>query len=344
MNEVEEQRVVEALRALTGRLTVSERDTIDAGIRMQNNLKAPAPRRNRALLAVAAAVVLIVGVATFQAINGDEKSAPSPAAPPSPADTLEAAMQAIPYTATFTDAEFTAGTPPTAQDLSGLWLIRAPYQDSLVINGNLDWSYHSVQKQYVGSSTLDGQTWTRDPAGPCPIRGAGRLDPLPWTASIAEDGSLHLLFAGETNVCTPAGDREVWDRLVPGPSPVMDYLRETSGEVDWAAPTDPVVQGLFVNMETGHVLEVARSGNYTYLDTVTGQAFTPSDEGTLDLSTTTGTIAGTCNGGSFSATFEVGQTEAVPDYITAQNLVRIGAGGEACSQGLGAGGVWLKVA
>lgn len=341
MNEIEEQRVIEALRAITGGLTVTEHDIIDAGTRLQHNLKATPPRRNRALLAVAAAVVLIVGIASFQAITGDEKSAPSPAGTPSAADTLEAALQADPYSYTFTDGEFNAGTRPTARDLAGIWLLRTPYPGSLVVNGGLDWGYGSVQKESVGSSTLDGRTWTRNLDSA--VCGSGRSDPLPWTASIAGDGSLHLVFAGVTNVCTPADNREVWDRLAPGPSPVLDYLREASGDIEWATATDSNFEGLYINTETGHVLGVALNGNYSYFDTVTGQEFTPSDEGTVEVSDN-GTIAGTCGGGNFSTTFEVGATEAVPDYLQEQNVVRIAAGGDACNPGIGTGGVWLKLA
>ena len=338
MNEVEELRVIEALRAIPGGLTVTEHDIIDASTRMQHNLKSPAPRRNRALLAVAAAVVLIVGIATFQAITGDEQSAPAPAGTPSPADTLASALQANPYA--IAGAEFRAGTRPTAEDLVGVWLLRAPFAGSLVVNGDLEWGYASVRKAYVGSSTLDGRTWTRNVDGVCPSSGPGRLDPQPWTASIAGDGSLRLVFAGTTNTCTPADDHEVWDRLAPGPSPVVDYLRATSGDIDWAAPTDSGLTGFYVNTESRHVLEVAEDGSYSYLDSVTGPEFTPSDQGTLDLGV--GAISGTCGSGSFSTTFEVGQSVAVLGYLPAQDLVRIAAA-DACSPGIGAGGVWLKV-
>lgn len=191
-----------------------------------------------------------------QAITGDEKSAPSPAGTPSAADTLEAALQPDPCSYRFTDAEFAAGTQPTTRDLTGIWLLRAPHSASLIINGDLDWSHESVQKAFVGSSTLNGRTWTRNlDSGVCPINSAGQLDPLPWTASIARDGSLHLLFRRTINTCTPADDREVWDRLAPGASPVLDYLRETSVDVDWIAPTDQGLQGLYVNAENGHLLE-----------------------------------------------------------------------------------------
>jgi hypothetical protein len=179
MNEIEERRVIEALRAIPGGLTVTEHDIIDASTRMRHNLKSPAPRRNRALLAVAAAVVLIAGIASFQAITGDEKSAPSPAdTPPSPADTLVSALQADPYSYTLSFTEFTAGARPTAQDLAGIWLLREPFAQSLAVNGDLEWSHGSVLKEFMAISTLDGRTWTRNlDGGFCPANNPGRLDP-----------------------------------------------------------------------------------------------------------------------------------------------------------------------
>ena len=339
MNEIEEQRVIEALRAITGGLTVTEHDIIDAGTRLQHNLKATPPRRNRALLAVAAAVVLIVGIVAFQVVagNDDGSQKPAPATPSSPAEKLADALAANAY-APFVD-DFTAGAPPTARDLSGVWMLRTPYQGSLVVNGGLDWSHESLRQESVASSTLNDGTWTRNlDGGFC---SGEAISGLPWTASIADDGSLHLLLNRASATCTPADNYEVWDRLAPGPSPVLDYVRETSGEIDWVAGTDEL-EGLFINTETGHVLEVALNGRYWYHDSVTGQEFIPSDEGTLDSEAGAGTVAGTCDGGNFSTTFEVGATQAVPDLLPSSTVLRIGASGAACSPGIGTGGVWLK--
>jgi hypothetical protein len=338
VNQREEQRVIEALRAITGGLTVTEQDIQTASGRLRSSLKPPSPRRRRTVLAsAAAAAVIVAGYIAFQVMDRDENAA-SPATPaPSAADALEESLDADPYGPT--NADFNSGAVPTARDLAGLWLIRAPYDSPLVVDGNGDWSYGTLQHPDPhGTSTLTGQTWTRRIDG----RHCVGLK-LPWTASIARDSSLHLEFAGTSNACTPADDREVWDKLVPGPSPVLQFLRDSSAKIDWQKPTDWSWQGLYVNPETGHVLEVANGGSYWYLDSATGQELVPSDSGELDLAAQPGTMSGTCGGGSFATSFEVGKTPSVEDYALPRDAVRIAASGDACSPGLGAAGVWVKL-
>jgi hypothetical protein len=337
MNERDELRVIETLRAYTGGLIVTEQDILNANDRLRSSLKPPSPRRRPLLIAVAAVFVLIIGVVAFQAINADEKSAPPPADQRAAADALEAALQADAYSYDFSQDEFVAGRRPTAQDLVGVWLLRTPYVASLLVNGSLGWTHDSVRTHDVGTSTLVGRRWTRTFDDSC---GTGRL---PWKASIAGDGSLHLLFAGSTNVCSPADDLEVWDRLAPGPSPVLDYVRQTSDDIEWVAPTDSELSGLYVNTETGYVLDVASNGGYIYVETVTGPEFTPSDEGTLTLTPGDDTVAGTCGAGNFSATLQFGKTESVPGLLDVHDVMRIADAGDTCSPGIGAGGVWLKV-
>ena len=59
MNERDELRVIEALQALSGGLTVTEQDIINAGGELRDRLEPPSPRRRLPLL-VAAAVACAI--------------------------------------------------------------------------------------------------------------------------------------------------------------------------------------------------------------------------------------------------------------------------------------------
>jgi hypothetical protein len=335
MNEIEEQRVIEALRAITGGLTVTERDIIDAGARMQHNLKAPPPRRNRALLAVAAAAVLVVGIASFQALTGREESAPSPAGTPSAADTLKAALQADPYE--LPGSEFLAGARPTPADLSGRWLLRPPFDLALlVIEPDGDWA-HLPFPTVSGTSTLDGRRWTRHLDGNGPCTQDSTVTALPWRAALAGDGSLRLQFTGTLNACTPADDREVWDRATPG-SPVLAYLRETSDAVPWASPAAWSWPGTYISPATGHVLEVAEDGLYAYYEEA---SLSPADQGRLDTALSPVTISGTCGNSQYTGSIEVGMTAAVEGYVASLETVRFTDSTGECP--LVAERTWVKV-
>jgi hypothetical protein len=349
MNEIEEQRVIEALQAITGGLTVTERDIIDAGTRLQHNLKAAPPRRNRALLAVAAAVVLIVGIVSVQALTGDEKSAPSPAGERSPAETLEAALQADPYA--LADAEFTAGTRLTAQALAGLWLVRpndaSQFSDSapLYVDGDGDWRIGvPTAPLWHGTSTLAGDTWTRrlDERSHCAKNNSLVGAVQPSTAAIASDGSLRVQLTGDDMSCTRLDYREVWDRVAPG-SPVTDYLRSVSNKIEWEATSDEAWEGVYVAPGTGHMLVVDRDGSYRYYDNLTAARLVGADEGDIDVDPAQGTVAGTCGGGTFTGRVEVGQTPGVVRYVQPLSAMRITTAENGCGSDVAEQGLWVKL-
>lgn len=354
MNELEEQRVIEVLRAITGGLTVTERDTIDASTRLQHNLKAPPPRRNLALIAVAAAVVLIVGFATFRAINGDEKSATDPAGtPPSAADVLQKALGADPFA--LAEAEFLVGTRPTAQSLAGLWLWRpndpslsvGEFESPMYVDGDGDWRIGDPTAPFLfGVSSLAGDTWTRrgDERGQCARnqQQVGYLD-QPAKAALAPDGSLHVQFATVEDGCTAAlNGREVWIRVAPG-SPVMDYLGEVSGEIQWEAASDGVGAGVYVAPGTGHMLVVDLEGSYRYYDNLTAAKLVVADKGEFDVDVAQGTVDATCVGGSFTGRVEAGETPGVAGYVRSFPAMRITTAEQGCGSDVAAQGVWVHI-
>lgn len=338
--------------------------SVDARIReglLMTNTKLPAPdtiqaldavtadaatRRRRRRRAWVAGAVAAAAVAASVVVATNVKDEPRSLSPtdstPAPSDVeqLQAALAADPYG--LAARGFSDGAAPTFHDLAGLWMLRTPYDGSLVVDGDGDWGYGLIHNQNAfGSSTLNGRTWTRNlNPGHC-----DDVTKLPWTSSIAGDGSLHLAFTGQLAACTPANDREVWDRLVPGPSPVMDFLRETSDQIDWQTPTDWSWPGLYVDPATGHVLEIAEDGSYQYLKTLTGNAFTPTSQGVLDPegATQPGTLSGSCGDGNFTLIYQVGQIPEVAGYLTAHDAVKITPVGETCSPGIAAARTWVKV-
>ena len=72
MNQRDEQRVIEALQAFTGGLTVTEDDMLIASRNLKDNLEPPRPRRRLAVVAVAAVAALVAGFVIFEAVNADD--------------------------------------------------------------------------------------------------------------------------------------------------------------------------------------------------------------------------------------------------------------------------------
>ena len=97
MNQRDEQRVIEALQAFTGGLTVTENDMLIAGRNLKDNLEPPRPRRRLAMVAVAAAA-LVAGFVVFQVINAsDDADTVKPAQTQTPAEALTAALEPDAY-------------------------------------------------------------------------------------------------------------------------------------------------------------------------------------------------------------------------------------------------------
>ena len=341
MMQPDEQRVIDALQAFTGGLIVTDQDITLAESRLRENLEPPPPRRRLVILAAAVVAVLVAGFFAAQAIGGREGSAPPAHTPSSPADTLKEALDAHAYNLG-ADA-FTAGARPSAQDMAGFWMLREPYYFLMFVDGDGDWWMGSPRAAGAfGHSTLSGDTWTRqhDDRSEC-VTADGRGFSQAWRTTLAADGSLHLIQTGGEPTCTPADDKEVWDRVTPG-SPVADYLRATAEEADWQpAPRSFRWQGVYVSPETGHVIEVADDASYRFYDTFTDAALVAADRGQLWLDDET---TATCAGGTFTATsVEVAQLAGVAGYIGSFDAVRLHTS-RSCESGFGSEEVWVNVA
>jgi hypothetical protein len=340
MTQSDERRVVEALRSFTGGLTVTDQDITTAENRLKESFEPPpSPRRRLAILAAAVAAVLVAGFFLAQSLSQKDDSAPPANTPSSPADTLKAALQADAYR--LTSAEFTAGAPPTARDLVGFWLLRSPYDAPIFVDGNGGWRLGSVEGGWVGPSTLDAGTWTRvirNPGDCAPGRG-----PLSqsWHTALAADGSLRAQLTSSNVNCTPAEDREVWDRVTSG-SPVGDYLLAMAQKATWqAAPGAFAREGLYVAPETGHALQIDADGSYRYYDSLTGTQVIAADQGRLE--STGETVTGSCTGGSFSADLETTRIPGVVGYTEPRDAVRMRSTTHTCASAVADQVVWVNI-
>jgi hypothetical protein len=341
MSELDEQRVVDALRAYTGGLTVTDQEIITAESRLRDRLEPPSHRRRLVILAAAVAAVLLVGFFVSQAFDWNQESAPPADTPSSPADTLKDALQADAYDVG--TAHSFAGVQPTAQDMAGFWMLRLPFSSVMLVDADGDWLMGAPTHPAVfGTSTLAGETWTRrhDERSQCndnAVRGLFQA----WRAALAPDGSLRLEQTGGNPTCTPADNFEVWDRLVPG-APVADYLLAVTQDVAWqAAPVSFRWQGLYVAPATGHVLDVADDGTYRYHDTLTESSLVAADHGELGIDNAGS--AGSCVGGSFTGNAEVAQLPGVTGYVGSYDAVRVTTTTNNCASGVAEEDVWVKV-
>lgn len=340
MNTEQERRVVEALQALTGGLTVTEHDILTANNRLRDNLEPPSPRRKLTLAVAAAAAIAVVGFVAFQGVDDEKDDANSGVTTgvPSAAERLTEELQGNAY-GQLSD-EFVGDVTPTQADFTGLWLLRDPFDGILFVDADGDWGHYEAPSGMIGKATLDGRTWTRHVLG----QHCGGVQEIPFTAGLAGDGSLHLLFSGSVNACTPAENREVWDRLLPGPSPVMDYFRDSTEDLAWDKPTASWDwEGQFVDPVTGSLLTIAADGSYQYFEDVTGTDVTPADQGRIDQSTDHDTLAASCADGSFEVRFQVGQVPAVDGLLASYRAARISSAGETCGAGLGGEHVWVRL-
>jgi hypothetical protein len=323
MNEREEQRVIEALQALNGGLTVTEQDILVANNKLRDNLEPPSPRRKIVMAAIVAAAAVVAGMVIFQATEGDEgSSAPDVTnEPPTPAEVLTDTLDPDLYGV----LPAAAGPAPKMDQLAGAWVMRADLDSALpmLVTGS--------GKQFLGSpprfvgSTLSGREWTRETSleQGCP-------QTTTYSAGLADNGSL-VLQTDDTN-CTPGVGLEVWDPITPG-SPVANYLVAVSEDADWEGSKQPTVApGFYVAPRTGHVLLVSveeGQTSYRYYDSFSGQP-TLADRGEFYFEPDA--LAADCAGGTFSGKFESATLPGVDGFLFPTTAFRVSADNDQCAE------------
>lgn len=366
MNEVDERRVIDALQAISGGLTVTDQDLREAQARLHEQIPPDPTRRHTAVTAIVAAAAVVAGVIGVMEVTArNDTTPPSPAGrtlekPAAAAVTLANALDGDAYEGPRED--FLAGRPPTQDDVEGLWLLRRPFSAPMVFDAKGNWSLGAPSDPWVGGPySIRGSSLSRDvlvdykcSEGPRPFR-------LSWAAAMADEGSLRLQFTGQLNRCTPADDREVWDRLLPGPSPLADYFREVSTTIGWEPAEVTEIsksfdgfevglgEDLYYDPRSGHLLEVLTQGRYRYYDdperfVVEGTTL-PADEGRLTTSQGAETVnlEGTCRGGRFTATLMSGTTPEVDGIAVELHALQVTPTSDGCTSGIAAERVWLRL-
>ena len=271
-----------------------------------------------------------------QTFGGEDDAAPGPADNPGPQETLQATLEEDAYT--LPAAEFLAGAAPTPADLAGLWLLREPYRFTMVMDAEGRWMSGGPSSPFAGRWTLAGDTLTRHLADdhPCRDESPGAY-PAPWRAALAEDGSLHLEFAGTVNVCSPADDREVWDRAAPTTA-MGELFRDSVPSLTWATAGSSLPTGLYYGADTGRMMDVMRSGRYRIHDPA-ATGFPVSDQGQMRYPEPEA-LRITCGAATVTGTLEAAILPAVEDAFW---VYRISASGPACAAGLGGEETWVHV-
>ena len=273
-----EERLVRDIAAVTRGVVVNESDLRDARDTIEQRIGGRQQRDRRRMIAVAAAAAVVLaigGVATIQALGGDEETAP-PAGPPVPTDDT-------------VEVEAPAGTAPTISTLKGIWrvdngttLIRFGVDGAVRFDpaGAL-WS----DPLDTGSYAIEGKQITITTAGdkiPA-CRGAETV----LSAAHTGEGSMEMVYdSGTDTACSPLpGTSWVMEQVLPTRFVGFLGLRLTAGEVRaMEPPTDQsLLPGDWVAQGGGHLLELAADGTYY----VAGAGADVVDQGrwTLDLGT-----------------------------------------------------------
>ena len=335
MNQRDEQRVIEALQAFTGGLTVTEDDMLIASRNLKDNLEPPRPRRRLAVVAVAAVAALVAGFVIFEAVNADDDTdAVEPAGTQTPAEALTAALEPGAYNIAVDESG--AGTPPTAEQLAGFWLLR-PYGDvtlPLFVAG--DGSYRLGSDGFTGASTLSGNTWVRQLG---PHRGCPRTQS--FTTAIASDGSLRAQVARGDNTCTATDGLEVWDPVAPG-SPLADYMRAMAGGSELAAHLGALrAEGRLRGAEHGPCSGGQRQRALPLLRLADRRRAGGGRPRRTRVDP--GTVSGSCTGGSFSGRLETATIPAVDALLDGSTAIRITADTDGCASNVATEDVWVRV-
>lgn len=352
MTELDERRVVEALRTIPGDLAVTDRDLEQALARLHEELPLRSHRRRTAVAAIAATAAVAAGLLGVAEVTERDDAAPvGPTGQARESDTPSAAalIETLGTTGySGSGDEFLGGPPPSREDVVGLWLLRQPFPNLIVFDADGRWRVGSTFDPWAGGRySLEGDALTRTVStGDC-----GRREglSLPWAAGMAADGSLRLRFTGVLNTCTPADDREVWDRLAPGRSPVRDYLIEATAALTWQLDGFTVNEGLYFAPRTGNLLEIFRDGRFRFHDfpdeVRLGALDSVAEAGRLTTDHTQGatTVHGTCRQGDFSVTAMRGRIPEVPGIIADMEALRFTASRGDCSTGIAAGETWVRL-
>jgi hypothetical protein len=248
-----EERLARDIEAVTGGIVVTESDLRDARNEVSERIEHGQQRnRRRGVVAAAAAAAVVLGVATWQGLAGDDP-APSPA-PPGPA----------PSGLSDTEQAFLTGEAVTAEMLPGVWRLD---------NGSTLFMFTAAGQfsfdntgQLSTDPLVEGTFAVENDAISVAIEGgtsgcAGRTITL--RAVVAEPGTLHVLPVGrEPSSClAPSSAQWVLEPVLP--AGYFSDLRNPPG-VNWDPPAgEAVMRGTWYDPQGGYLVELRQDGTFS---------------------------------------------------------------------------------
>lgn len=287
-----EERLSRDIEAVTGGVVVTESDLREARKELEERVEGRRQRdRRRGIGAVAVAASVVVGVATWQGLSGDDATpSPAPAAP-------------SPSVLSDEDATFLTGEAPTRELLEGVWRLDNPTSSKLVVLFTADGAIAyddtgelTTNPLATGTYDIDGDTISVTIDGG-PAGCSGRT--LSARVAVSETGTLPVLpidFVGGT--CgLPLRSRWVLEQVLPT-SEVYATLQNPPGN-SWDPPPAGEIVGIWYDPGGRLLVELRTDGSYTAIAGV-GEAVdvgTWVDDSSTRVTLTSSAQSATCRAG-----------------------------------------------
>ncbi|MCZ3385766.1 MAG: hypothetical protein LH630_02060 [Actinomycetia bacterium] len=294
-----EERLARDISAITGGVVVTESDLVNARETLEDRIRVKRRRdrgRTLAVIAAAAVVIPILGVAAYQTLDGSESAPPVNSVPTSPSG----------YDA------FLKGSAPTPDLLEGAWrvdngyvLVRfaAPNVVSFDDTGRLFGS-PGVQGTYEIAGDVITVSVDSGLAG-C----AGQT--FDMRASLPKPGAMRFVLptAGLSSCMSVAGRGDM-EKLLPTSNSVAEFdITTDTTKADWSPPVNAAaLHGDWMAEGGGYLMEINPSGSYYVAD----ESGEPIDDGQwslrgTDLTLTSSATSRDCAGGDRLVWGDLGQ-------------------------------------
>jgi hypothetical protein len=253
-----EKRLERDIAAVTGGVVVTESDLHDARDAVEERLETGQRNRSRALAAIAAAAVVIpiLGVAAFQSLGDDAKTAPP--------------ASSVTTTSPNPDDAFLTGTAPTPDILNGVW--RVDNSDTLVQFAT-DGSFRATDRGRLFSDPAVRGTWviSGDLITVSVEGGTADCAGQTWAilASLYKPGRLRFVQdqAAAPDCSYGPGERGALEQVLPTNNEwLAGLVLSTEGPWKPTADRSALLYGDWMAEGGGHVLELAPGGAYYVAD------------------------------------------------------------------------------
>ena len=253
-----EERLSRDIEAVTGGIVVTDSDLRDARVAVEDRIESRQQRdRRRGVVLAAAAAAVVVGVATWQGLQGDDV-APSPA-PPGPTE--------APAPLSTADRAFLKGDAVTAETLAGVWRLDNPTTSHMLFSFTADGGVGYDDTGQLSEDPLVSGTY--DIAGDQinVVVGGGLAQcegqTLVLRALVNQTGGLNVVPAEPFSCGLPDRHQLVLERVLP--TSVLAGL-SPDDVPNWDPPAGhEAVRGTWFAEGGGYVVELRADGNYSVL-------------------------------------------------------------------------------